>query len=261
MTAYSTAWLRVGVYRCPPDSALWHETNDNIGDRPHVVFPALTLNYLGQGSLILESPKAIDNPFFLLMPHWSRIPVVLLATLATVIASQAVISGAFSVTRQAVRLGFLPRLNIRHTSHEEGQVYVPAVNWLLCCAVAVLVVAFGSSAKLAAAYGLAVAGTMATTTIVFVLLARFGWLAPLWVVVPGAAILLLAVSPWFLFMSASFMTHNLSLALALSGFLAIDQQRRRTGPMWSVVAGLCLDVVAVVVAVQPVGPRCPVHAA
>ncbi|MBA2523429.1 MAG: KUP/HAK/KT family potassium transporter, partial [Solirubrobacterales bacterium] len=121
------------------------------------VFPALTLNYLGQGSLILESPSAIDNPFFLLMPEWSRIPMVLLATVATVIASQAVISGAFSVTRQAVQLGFLPRLRIRHTSDEEvGQVYVPSINRMLMVAVAVLVVGFGSSAALASAYGIAV---------------------------------------------------------------------------------------------------------
>ena len=97
-----------------------------------VVFPALTLNYMGQGSLILETPSAIENPFFLLLPHWGRVPMVLLATVATVIASQAVISGAFSVTKQAVQLGFLPRLNIRHTSAREiGQVYVPAVNWFL----------------------------------------------------------------------------------------------------------------------------------
>ena len=115
-----------------------------------VVFPALILNYMGQGALILDTPRAIDNPFFLLFPHWARIPMVLAATAATVIASQAVISGAFSVTRQAVQLGFLPRLTIRHTSHEEvGQVYVPAVNWGIFVAVVALVVGFGSSAALA----------------------------------------------------------------------------------------------------------------
>ena len=114
-----------------------------------VVFPALTLNYMGQGSLILGSPGAIDNPFFLLFPSWGRIPMVVLATVATVIASQAVISGAFSVTRQAVQLGFLPRLSIRHTSAEEiGQVYAPAVNWALLAAVVALVIGFGSSTRL-----------------------------------------------------------------------------------------------------------------
>src|SRR4029079_611980 len=108
-----------------------------------VVFPALILNYMGQGSLILETPDAISNPFFLLMPHWGRVPMVLLATVATVIASQAVISGAFSVTRQAVALRFLPRVSIRHTSATEiGQVYAPAVNWLLLIAVLALVLGF-----------------------------------------------------------------------------------------------------------------------
>ena len=99
------------------------------------VFPALILNYMGQGALILHTPTAIENPFYLLIPHWGRIPMIGLATIATVIASQAVISGAFSVTRQAVQLGFLPRLTIRHTSREAGQVYVPAVNWGIFVAV------------------------------------------------------------------------------------------------------------------------------
>ncbi len=137
------------------------------------VFPALALNYMGQGALILATPQAIDNPFFLLFPHWSRIPMVVLATVATVIASQAVISGAFSVTRQAVQLGFLPRLTIRHTSRAEiGQVYVPCVNWALFVAVVILVLAFGSSAHLASAYGIAVTGTMATTTMLYLVVVR-----------------------------------------------------------------------------------------
>ena len=128
------------------------------------VFPALVLNYMGQGALLLHTPSAIENPFFLLVPDWSRIPMVVLATVATVIASQAVISGAFSVTRQAVQLGFLPRLTILHTSREAGQVYVPAVNWGIFVAVVALVVGFGSSAHLAAAYGIAVTGTLAIDT-------------------------------------------------------------------------------------------------
>ncbi|HEX4362952.1 MAG TPA: potassium transporter Kup [Solirubrobacteraceae bacterium] len=152
-----------------------------------LVFPALTLNYLGQGALILESPTAIANPFFLLLPHWSRIPMVLLATLATVIASQAVISGAFSVTRQAVQLGFLPRLRIRHTSESEGQIYAPAVNGLLYVAVVALVIGFGSSAKLASAYGIAVTGTLAIDTILFFVVVRALWHKPLWLVVSGAS--------------------------------------------------------------------------
>jgi KUP system potassium uptake protein len=166
-----------------------------------LVFPALTLNYMGQGSLILETPTAISNPFFLLMPGWSRVPMVLLATLATVIASQAVISGAFSVTRQAVQLGFLPRLRIRHTSQAEGQVYVPSVDALLFVAVVALVLGFGSSARLASAYGIAVTGTLAIDTILFFVVVRMLWRKPLWLVLSGAAA--------FLFVDLSFFGANL----------------------------------------------------
>jgi KUP system potassium uptake protein len=154
-----------------------------------VVFPALILNYMGQGSLILGTPSAIDNPFFLLTPHWARMPMVVLATVATVIASQAVISGAFSVTRQAVRLGFLPRVSIRHTSAQEiGQVYAPAVNWALLAAVIGLVVGFGSSAKLASAYGIAVTGTITVDTLLFLVVARTLWKKPGWLVALGAVV-------------------------------------------------------------------------
>jgi KUP system potassium uptake protein len=152
-----------------------------------VVFPALTLNYMGQGSLILGDPRSIDNPFFLLIPHWGRIPMVVLATVATVIASQAVISGAFSVTRQAVQLGFLPRLTIRHTSAREiGQVYVPAINWALLVAVVALVVGFGSSTRLASAYGIAVTGTITVDTLLFLVVVRTLWRKPAWMVALGA---------------------------------------------------------------------------
>ncbi len=150
-----------------------------------LVFPALTLNYLGQGALILGSRDAIENPFFLLMPDWARIPMVVLATLATVIASQAVISGAFSVTRQAMRLGFVPRLRIRHTAETEGQIYVPAVNRVLFVAVVALVVGFGSSSALASAYGIAVTGTLAIDTILFFVVVRMLWRKPLWLVLAG----------------------------------------------------------------------------
>jgi KUP system potassium uptake protein len=154
-----------------------------------IVFPALTLNYMGQGSLILADPTAIDNPFFLLIPHWGRIPMVVLATVATVIASQAVISGAFSVTRQAVQLGFLPRLTIRHTSAREiGQVYVPAINWALLAAVVALVVGFGSSTRLASAYGIAVTGTITVDTLLFLVVVRTLWRKPAWMVALGALV-------------------------------------------------------------------------
>jgi KUP system potassium uptake protein len=156
-----------------------------------LVFPALILNYMGQGALILHTPKAIDSPFFLLFPDWSRIPMVLLATAATVIASQAVISGAFSVTRQAVQLGFLPRLTILHTSRREiGQVYVPVVNWGIFVAVVALVVGFRSSAHLASAYGIAVTGTLAIDTLLFFVVVRVLWKKPLWMAAGGLALFL-----------------------------------------------------------------------
>jgi KUP system potassium uptake protein len=154
-----------------------------------LVFPALTLNYLGQGALILEHPNGIANPFYLLVPHWGRIPMIVLACVATVIASQAVISGAFSVARQAVQLGYLPRIRVVHTSaHEIGQVYVPFVNWTLLAAVLILVFAFERSEKLAAAYGIAVTGTIAITMTLFLVLARrsMGW--RLWQVVLAATV-------------------------------------------------------------------------
>ncbi len=141
-----------------------------------LVFPCLTINYLGQGSLILRDPAAISNPFFLLAPSWARIPLVGLATLATVIASQAVISGAYSVSRQANRLGFLPNLIVRHTSQREGgQIYVPAINWLLFGSVLVLIVAFRSSSRLATLYGFAVTGTFIIDTVLFLIVAMTLW--------------------------------------------------------------------------------------
>ncbi len=156
-----------------------------------LVLPALTLNYLAQGSLILRSPKAVENPFFLLLPAWGQLPMVLLATVATVIASQSVISGAFSVTQQAVQLGFLPRLTIRHTSEREvGQVYAPAINLSLFATVVVIVVGFGSSAALASAYGVAVTGTFILNTILFLAVARLLWHKPKRLIALGAAVFL-----------------------------------------------------------------------
>jgi KUP system potassium uptake protein len=141
-----------------------------------LVFPALTLNYLGQGSLILGDPSAISSPFFLLLPGWARIPMVVLATGATVIASQAVITGAFSVSRQAVQLGLLPPLRIRQTSeHEAGQVYLPGVNWALFAGVLVLILVFRSSERLATAYGIAVTGALLVDTVLLVVVARRRW--------------------------------------------------------------------------------------
>ena len=151
------------------------------------VFPALTLNYLGQAALISHSPSAIRSPFYLLVPDWAQLPMVILATVAVVIASQSVISGTFSVTRQVIQLGFLPRLGIRHTSEQEaGQIYVPGVNWLLFVAVIALVLGFGSSARLAFAYGFGLTGTFLLDTALFLAVARLRWKAPWWKIVAGA---------------------------------------------------------------------------
>jgi KUP system potassium uptake protein len=151
-----------------------------------VAFPALMLNYIGQASLILDQPGAVSNPFYLLLPGWSRVPMIALATCATLIASQAVISGAFSVTRQVVQLGFLPRMTIRHTSAETiGQVYLPAVNWTLFVLVVGLCLGFGSSGKLATAYGIAVMGTLLIDSILFLVVARTLWRKPRALIVLG----------------------------------------------------------------------------
>jgi KUP system potassium uptake protein len=153
-----------------------------------LVFPALTLNYLAQGSLILRSPKAVENPFFLLLPGWAQMPMVLLATVATVIASQSVISGAFSVSHQAVQLGFLPRLTVLHTSAREiGQVYVPAINLIMFVTVVAIVVGFGSATALASAYGVAVTGTFILNSILFLAVARLLWRKPKRLIALGAA--------------------------------------------------------------------------
>jgi KUP system potassium uptake protein len=146
-----------------------------------LVLPSLVLNYFGQGALLMRDPQAITNPFFLAYPSWALLPVVGLATAATVIASQAVISAAYSMTKQAIQLGYLPRMNIVHTSTKEvGQIYIPAINWILLAAVLVTVIGFGSSSRLAAAYGVAVVGTMLITTFLTFFVIRFGWKYPLW---------------------------------------------------------------------------------
>jgi len=141
-----------------------------------LVYPCLMLNYLGQGALLLGNPAAVENPFYLMAPEWARLPLVIIATLATIIASQAVISGAFSVTHQAVQLGFLPRLKTLHTSAKAaGQIYIPAVNWTLLAFVILLVVTFRESTNLASAYGIAVTGTMLITTMMLSFLVFQVW--------------------------------------------------------------------------------------
>jgi len=142
--------------------------------------PALVLNYLGQGALLLTQPEAISNPFYLAYPSWALYPMVALATAATVIASQATISGAYSMTQQAIQLGYLPRIAIQHTSARTiGQIYIPGVNWVLLAIVAAAVVGFGSSSRLASAYGVAVMGTMLATTLLTFFVIRYQWRYPL----------------------------------------------------------------------------------
>jgi KUP system potassium uptake protein len=181
-----------------------------------LVFPALILSYLGQGALILGDPNgSISSPFFQLVPHWGRLPMVFLATGATVIASQAVITGAYSVAHQAVQLGYLPRLRIAHTSAQTmGQIYVPWINWALMVSVLTLVFTFESSAALAFAYGVAVTGTITITTLLFFYIVRHQWGKPLWLVAIGAGGLLLFE---LLFLAANLtkLTHGAWLPLLI----------------------------------------------
>jgi KUP system potassium uptake protein len=193
------------------------------------VLPALLLNYLGQGALILSRPEAIANPFFLLAPDWGLLPLVILSTLATVIASQAVITGAFSIVRQAIQLGLVPRLEITHTSaSQEGQIYIGRVNRLLLVGVLLLVIAFKGSSALASAYGIAVTGTMVVTTGLAFVVVWKKWAWPLW-----AALLLISA---FLVVDLAFLAANLMkvvdggwVPLALAGCAMIV--------MWTWVRG------------------------
>jgi len=216
-----------------------------------VVLPALLINYLGQGALVLANPKSIDNPFFLLYPDWALLPMVLLATAATVIASQAVITGAYSLTRQAIQLGLLPRLEIRHTSESLfGQIYMPRVNTLLLIGVLLLVGLFRSSSALASAYGIAVTGTMVVTAIMAIIVIRRVWRWPL--------IAALALMLPFLFIDLTFLAANLLkiveggwMPLLLGGLvmavmytwrrgsrLLFEKTRRLETPLESLVASL-----------------------
>jgi KUP system potassium uptake protein len=166
-----------------------------------IVMPALMINYLGQGGLLLADPRAAENPFFLLAPRWAHYPLVAFATLATVIASQAIISGAYSLTQQSMQLGFLPRMRVRHTaSHEKGQIYIPVVNWLLAVGTLLAVLAFGSSDALGGAYGIAVSLLMAVTTVLAALVALKWGYNPLIVV---------AVNGFFLAIELVFIAANM----------------------------------------------------
>jgi KUP system potassium uptake protein len=193
-----------------------------------IVFPACILSYMGQGALILGNPAKVSNPFFLLAPHWALWPFVFLATAATIIASQAVITGAFSLVHQAIQLGYLPRLRVVHTSDEEvGQIYVPWINWLLMIAVLTLVLTFKSSAALALAYGMAVTGTITITTLLFLYIARERWHQRLWLVALGGGFLL-TVDLLFLAANATKILHGawLPVLIGLAAFTVFTTWQR-----------------------------------
>jgi KUP system potassium uptake protein len=215
-----------------------------------VALPALMLNYLGQAVLIQHDPSTAVNPFYLMVPHWAQYPMLFLATAATVIASQAAISGSFSVARQAVQLGFLPRLKITHPSKLEGQIYVPMVNWALCVGVVVLTLVFQSADKLGDIYGVAVTGTFILNTVLFLAVARFLWGTPRRRLIPIAA-LFLTVETAFFTSNIAKIEHGawLSLAIALvicgvminwrRGHVIVSRNRmKREGPLGDFLEGL-----------------------
>jgi KUP system potassium uptake protein len=194
-----------------------------------LVFPCLTLNYLGQGALVLRNPASTQNPFYLLAPHWAVFPLIVLATGATVIASQAVISGAFSVSRQAERLGYLPRLTVRHTSPVEGgQIYVPVINWILYGGVVLLLLIFQSSQRLATAYGLAVTGTFLLTTTLFLVQAEAAWGWPRWQLV-GVGLLFGVLELTFFSANLTKIIHGGWLPVIIAIFVATTMLTWRKG--------------------------------
>ena len=178
-----------------------------------LVFPALALNYFGQGALLIANPKALENPFYLLAPEWALYPMVALATAATVIASQATISGTYSLTKQAIQLDYLPRMNVTQTSAREiGQIYIRGANWILLVVIVAAVIGFGSSTRLASAYGVAVTGTMLVTTILTFFVIRFGWGYNLF--------LSIAATGFFILIDAAFFASSL-LKIAEGGWFPL----------------------------------------
>ena len=193
-----------------------------------LVLPALVLNYFGQGALLIGDESNVKAPFFMLFPGWAQIPIIVLCTLATVIASQAVITGAYSMVSQAAQVGYLPRMRIAHTSASSiGQIYVPWVNGLLMVAVIVLVLAFRSSAALGYAYGMAVTGTITITTLLFLHIARIRWGVPLWLIFLGGGALL-TVDLLFFAANLTKLLHGawLPLLIGLIGFTVMTTWRR-----------------------------------
>ncbi len=217
---FKLAFITLGaVFLCVTGAEALYADMGHFGKKPirlawfALVMPALALNYFGQGALVLLEPKAVENPFYLMTPEWALIPMVVLATAATVIASQALISGAFSATKQTIQLGFLPRLTVLHTSvRETGQIYIPAVNWALYIGVVVAVGLFGSSSALAAAYGISVSLVMVITTALTFFVIRYGWGYPLW--------LCIAATGFFFAVDIAFVASN-SLKIAQGGWFPL----------------------------------------
>jgi KUP system potassium uptake protein len=191
-----TAFIILGaVVLCVTGGEALYADMGHFGKKPirvawfSIVMPCLTLNYFGQGALLLAEPEAVKNPFFNMAPDWALIPLVILATAATVIASQALITGAFSVTKQVIQLGYLPRLQILHTSEKEtGQIYMPLVNWGLFVVIVLAVVMFKTSSNLAAAYGIAVCTDMLITTVLTFFVIRYAWKYPLWLCIAATSV-------------------------------------------------------------------------
>ncbi len=232
------AFLTLGaVFLCVTGAEALYADMGHFGKKPiqlawfYMVMPMLMLNYFGQGALVLSNPAAVENPFFLLLPDWSLLPMVVLATAATVIASQALISGAFSATKQTIQLGFLPRMSILHTSIKEtGQIYLPAVNWTLFAGVVLSVTLFGSSTALAAAYGISVSLVMVITTLMTYFVIRHGWGYPLWICIPATATFLVVDVGFFISNSLKFLQGGwfpIVMALALFTMLATWKEGRR----------------------------------
>jgi KUP system potassium uptake protein len=232
----AAGFLTLGsVVLCVTGAEAFYADRGHFGASPirrtwfFIVFPAVLLSYLGQGALILAHHGDLRNPFYLLAPHSLLIPMVILATMATIIASQAAITGAFSVARQAVQLGFLPRLNIRHTSELEGQIYVPVINWLLAAGVVALIIGFQRSSRITEIYGVAVTGTFVLDTVLFLAVARALWGTPKWrLAVLGTLFLTVEVS--FFAANVAKIEHGAYLSLIVGGtfaFLMITWRKGR----------------------------------
>ncbi len=202
---HQLAFITLGaVFLCVTGAEALYADMGHFGKKPiriawfGLVLPSLVLNYFGQGALVLADPATAENPFFKMMPAWALLPMVVLATAATVIASQALISGAFSATKQTIQLGFLPRLSILHTSvRDTGQIYIPAVNWLLLAGVVAAVGVFGSSSALAAAYGISVSLVMVITTVMTFFVLRYRWGYPMWLCVGATGFFFVIDSAFF----------------------------------------------------------------